>query len=181
MSILEITGQILLVPPFFESFGKRLIKSPKLYFTDSGLACHLLGLDDVRSLVRSPFRGPVFEGFVAAEIIKQQIGNGKAKELYFFRDQQGLEVDFVIPRGASRLWLVEAKASKTLRPSDAASVSKLAAATQRYDTESFVVSGSGSISRRGCAKPRSFGGERARPCHSRRRLTNLVTRAKVPA
>jgi predicted AAA+ superfamily ATPase len=142
LSILEITGQILLVPPFFESFGKRLIKSPKLYFADSGLACHLLGIDDARALSRSPFQGPVFEGFVAAEIVKQQVGRGKARELYFFRDQQGLEVDFVVPRGASRLWLVEAKASKTLRPTDAAPVSKLAAAIERYETESFVVSGS---------------------------------------
>ncbi|MBI4542686.1 MAG: ATP-binding protein [Gemmatimonadetes bacterium] len=68
LSILEITGQILLVPPFFESFGKRLIKSPKLYFTDSGLASHLLGLETERALATSPFLGPRFEGFVAGEI-----------------------------------------------------------------------------------------------------------------
>ena len=63
LGILEVTGQIVLVPPFFESFGKRLIKSPKLYFVDSGLACHLLGLDSEAQMERSPFRGPLFEGF----------------------------------------------------------------------------------------------------------------------
>jgi predicted AAA+ superfamily ATPase len=139
LSILEITGQILLVPPFFESFGKRLIKSPKVYLVDSGLACHLLGVETRKALEQSPFRGPIFEGFVAAEIVKQQIDSGRARELYFFRDQQGLEVDFVVPRGAGRLWLVEAKASRTVRPSDAASVARLAASIERYAVEAFVV------------------------------------------
>jgi predicted AAA+ superfamily ATPase len=62
LSILEITGQIILVPPFFENFGKRIIKSPKLYFVDSGLACHLLGIDSIPMLRRSPFLGPIFKG-----------------------------------------------------------------------------------------------------------------------
>ena len=70
LSILETTGQILLIPPFFENFGKRLVKSPKLYFTDSGLACHLLGIGSDGALQRSPFLGPLFEGFVASEIVK---------------------------------------------------------------------------------------------------------------
>ena len=73
LSILETTGQILLIPPFYEDFGKRLVKSPKLYFTDSGLACHLLGINSNDELQRSPFLGPLFEGFVASEIFKQQV------------------------------------------------------------------------------------------------------------
>ena len=143
LSILEITGQILLVPPFFESFGKRLIKSPKVYFVDSGLVCHLLGVETQKALVQSPFRGPLFEGFVAAEIVKLQIDSGHARQIYFFRDQQGLEVDFVVPRGAGKLWLVEAKASRTVHPSDAASVARLAAAIDRYAVEAFVVHDAG--------------------------------------
>ena len=79
LGILEVTGQIVLVPPFFENFGKRLIKSPKLYFVDSGLACHLLGLESEAQVQRSPFRGPLFEGFVAAEMLKQQQGAGSAQ------------------------------------------------------------------------------------------------------
>ena len=65
LRVLEITGQINLVPPYFENFGKRLIKSPRMYLGDSGLACHLLGIRSQAELDRSPFLGPLFEGFVA--------------------------------------------------------------------------------------------------------------------
>jgi hypothetical protein len=70
LSVLETTAQILIVPPFYENFGKRLIKSPKVYVADSGLACHLLGIDSAAELAKSPFLGTLFEGFVAAEIVK---------------------------------------------------------------------------------------------------------------
>ncbi|MGH9598316.1 MAG: ATP-binding protein, partial [Terracidiphilus sp.] len=113
LHILEITGQIILVPPYFENFGKRLVKSPKIYWGDAGLACHLLGLQSQAELERSPFMGPIFEGFVAAEILKAQVNRGRRKELYFFRDQQGLEVDFLVPRPNAQFWAVEVKASKT--------------------------------------------------------------------
>jgi predicted AAA+ superfamily ATPase len=116
LRILEMTGQIILVPPYFENFGKRIIKSPKLYWEDSGLACYLLGITSHSELERSPFLGPLFEGFVASEILKSQVNRGERKELYFFRDQQGLEVDFLIPRPNAELWPVEVKASKTVRP-----------------------------------------------------------------
>ncbi len=139
LGILEVTAQILLVPPYFENFGKRLIKSPKLYFVDSGLLCHLLGIESVRSLVRSPFLGPVFEGFVASEIVKQQVGSGHRRELYYFRDQQGLEVDFVVPAGGRRLLLVEAKASRTVMPGMAGSVRRLSAAITGHEVEGYVV------------------------------------------
>jgi len=116
LRILEMTGQIILVPPYFENFGKRIIKSPKLYWEDSGLACYLLGITSQSELERSPFLGPLFEGFVASEILKSQVNRGERKELYFFRDQQGLEVDFLIPRPNAELWPIEVKASKTVRP-----------------------------------------------------------------
>src|SRR5438132_9159979 len=89
LGIMEVTAQIILIPPFFENFGKRLVKSPKLYFVDSGLVCHLLGLESERELGRSPFLGALFEGFVASEILKHQVGTGRARQLYYFRDQQG--------------------------------------------------------------------------------------------
>jgi predicted AAA+ superfamily ATPase len=116
LHVLEITGQIMLVPPYFENFGKRLIKSPKVYLGDSGLACYLLGIGTQAELDRSPFLGSLFEGFVAAEILKSQVNRGRRKELYHFRDQQGLEVDFLFPAGDGSLWMVECKASKTVRP-----------------------------------------------------------------
>lgn len=139
LNILEITSQIILVPPFFENFGKRLIKSPKLYFYDSGLVCHLLGIESERMLKRSPFLGAIFEGFVASEIIKGQINSGRSKQLYYFRDQQGLEVDFLVPAGDRRLLLLEAKASRTVLPEMAESLSRLSKAINRYRVESFLI------------------------------------------
>jgi len=116
LRILESTGEIMVVPPYFENFGKRLIKSPKVYWGDSGLACHLLGIRSAAELERSPFLGPLFEGFIASEILKSQTNQGLRKELYYFRDQQGLEVDFLVPRPDAGLWLIEVKAGKTVHP-----------------------------------------------------------------
>jgi len=128
LNVLEITGQLFLIPPYFENLGKRLIKSPKLYFTDSGLACHLLGIESRRDLERSPFLGPLTEGFVAAEILKAQVNCGRRRELYTFRDQQGLEVDFIYPARRGTLVLLEVKASATVTPADAAPMQRLAKA-----------------------------------------------------
>ena len=88
-------------------------------FADTGLLCHLLGIETERALLASPFAGPVFESFVASEIVKAQVHAGRAKNLYVFRDGQGLEVDFVIPRGGGKLLFVEAKSTRSLRPADA--------------------------------------------------------------
>lgn len=111
LDILEATGMVLRVPPFFENLGKRLIKSPKVYWLDSGLACHLLGIQTEAELARSPFLGAIFEGMVASEIVKSQINAGRRRELYYFRDQQGLEVDFIMPAKGGAFTLVEAKAT----------------------------------------------------------------------
>jgi len=139
LGILETTGEIILVPPFHENFGKRLIKSPKVYFVDSGLACHLLGIESETALRRSSFYGPVFEGFVASEIVKLQSGLGRRRELYYFRDQQGLEVDFLVPLGGARLALLEAKASATVLPRMGESLLRLARAVNRYEVQSAVI------------------------------------------
>ena len=141
LNVLEMTGQIIIVPPFYENFGKRLIKSPKLYFTDSGLACYLLGIDSVAALRRSPFHGALFEGFVAAEIIKRQVNGGKRRELYYFRDQQGLEIDFVIPQKAAGLTLVEVKTTATPKPSMTQPLRRLAGTITAYRTRSLLVHG----------------------------------------
>lgn len=125
LGVLEATAQILIVPPFYESLGKRLIKSPRMYLADSGLACHLLGIDTPAGLARSPFRGALFEGFVAAEIVKQQLALGRRRELYHFRDQQGLEVDFLVPGRGGSITLLECKASRTVTPAMAAPMQRL--------------------------------------------------------
>jgi predicted AAA+ superfamily ATPase len=136
---LEITGQVILVPPYFENFGKRLVKSPKVYWGDSGLACHLLGIQSQAELERSPFLGPIVEGFVAAEILKSQVNRARRKELYYFRDQQGLEVDFLIPRPNAQFWAVEVKAGKTVQSSMAKPLVSLANAAGAHATRRIVV------------------------------------------
>lgn len=139
LSILEVTGQILLVPPYFENFGKRLVKTPRLYFTDTGLLCHLLGIESTAQLESSPFLGEVFETFVASEIAKCQLATGRRREIWFFRDEQGLEVDFVVPVAGSRLVLVEAKATRTATPTMAAPMRRLQAALgDRWQTSLLV-------------------------------------------
>lgn len=125
LQVLELTGQVLTVPPYFENFGKRLIKSPKIYIGDSGLACHLLGIETQAELDRSPFLGALFEGFVAAEILKSQVNQGRRKELYHFRDQQGLEVDFLFPGAGGKLWAIECKAGRTVHPKMAGPLTSL--------------------------------------------------------
>lgn len=125
LGVLETTQQLILVPPFYESLGKRLIKSPKLYFTDSGLACHLLGITTKAELERSPFLGALFEGFVAGEIVKRQVNAGQRRELYHFRDQQGLEVDFLVPGRNGALTLIECKATRSPFPAMASNLLKL--------------------------------------------------------
>ena len=142
--VLETTAQILIVPPFYENLGKRLIKSPRVYVADAGLACHLLGIDTAAELARSPFRGALFEGFIAAEIFKAQVNAGGRRELYHFRDEQGLEVDFLVPGRAGAVALVECKAGRTVTPSMALPMQRLAAALKSKrqnaaDTKMFLV------------------------------------------
>jgi predicted AAA+ superfamily ATPase len=128
LGVLEATAQIMVVSPFYENLGKRLVKSPKIYIADSGLACHLLGIDSASELAKSPFQGTLFEGFVASEILKAQANAGRRRELYFFRDERGLEVDFLVPGRGGRISLVECKAGHTVAPQMAGSMRRLAQA-----------------------------------------------------
>ena len=128
LSVLEATAQVLIVPPYFDNVGKRLIKSPKVYLADPGLACHLLGIDTLAELAKSPFQGTLFEGFIASEIVKSQANSGRRRELYFFRDEQGLEVDFLFPGRSGAVSLVECKAGRTVTPGDALPMQRLAEA-----------------------------------------------------
>jgi predicted AAA+ superfamily ATPase len=139
LNILEVTSQIIFVPPFYENFGKRLIKSPKLYFVDSGLVCHFLMIESEKRLRQSPFLGAIFEGFIASEILKQQVHSGRPKGLYYFRDQQGLEVDFLVPTGHRELILLEAIASRTVTPQMADSLHRLVGSIDDYHLKCFLV------------------------------------------
>jgi len=139
LSVLETTAQILMVPPFYENLGKRLIKSPKMYLADSGLACHLLGIDSAAELAKSPFAGSLFEGMIAAEIVKAQVNAGRRRELYHFRDEQGLEVDFVAPGRSGSLMFVECKAVRTVTPAMAAPMQRLRDAARKKPRNNVAV------------------------------------------
>jgi uncharacterized protein len=139
LGVLEITGQIILVPPYFENFGKRLVKSPKLYFVDSGLACSLLGIRSPSALRDSPFRGAMFESMVAAEILKHRLNRGLDRGLYWFRDRQGLEIDFLVEERGGSLLLIEVKAGQTVHPEDARNLLRLPVEGHRVRPRRFLV------------------------------------------
>jgi hypothetical protein len=139
LDILETTAQIFIIQPFFENMGKRIIRAPRIYISDPGLACHLLGIDTEAELEKSPFLGALFEGLVASEIIKAQVNSGLRRELYYFRDQQGLEVDFVVPGKNGAMHLLEAKASKTAKPEMVIPMRKLSKAWKSHFGEKRAV------------------------------------------
>lgn len=112
LSILEASFLIVQLPPYFENFGKRVIKSPKIYFTDVGIACALLGIETENQLTRDPLWGNLVENLIFLELAKYRYNQGKALNLFFFRDLQGKEVDFIFQRG-HELVPIEAKAAYT--------------------------------------------------------------------
>lgn len=98
-SILEASDVISVLEPFYENVGKRLIKTPKYYFRDTGLLCALLSLKSIEQLSSSPLYGFIFENAVVAEFLKRQDARGERDQLLFFRDAYGLEVDLMVPNG----------------------------------------------------------------------------------
>lgn len=107
ISVLEASGQLVLLEPWFENLGKRAVKTPKVLIRDPGLLCFLLGLG-ADTLAGSPLRGPVWETFVLAEIRKLNAASIHPGRLWFYRDQGGREVDLLLERGGV-LHLIEVK------------------------------------------------------------------------
>jgi predicted AAA+ superfamily ATPase len=123
ISILEASYQIFLLPPHFNNLGKRVIKSPKVYFLDTGIASYLMGLHTEEPLKRGPMMGPLFETLVVSEWVKAFYHRGERPELYYWRSKTGLEVDLLIDRNG-RLYPLEIKATATLIPGHAESLLK---------------------------------------------------------
>lgn len=113
ISVLEASFLIVLLRPHHHNFGKRLIKSPKLYFLDTGLLCFLLQIQRARDLHHHAARGPIFESLVLSELYKNYVHQGKPPMLSFWRDTGGHEIDFLIDQG-NRLVPVEAKSAQTV-------------------------------------------------------------------
>ena len=112
ISILEASYIITLLPPYFENSRKRLIKSPKLYFYDTGLACALLDINEEETLNHDKMRGHLFENMVITDFIKQRFNSGKTNDLSFYRDSNGNEIDLLIPN-KNKFTALEIKSSST--------------------------------------------------------------------
>ena len=112
LTLLEASYIIFRLPPFFENIGKRLIKQPKLYFYDVGLASYLLGIEKKQHLETHPLKGNLFENFIISEIVKQRFNSGKNFHFYFYRDSNQAEIDLLIPN-VDKYDLFEIKSSQT--------------------------------------------------------------------
>ena len=103
LSVLESSYILYRLPPYFNNFNKRLIKSSKIYFYDTGIVCHLLGIRSVEGLQKSNYYGAIFENFIVSEIIKNRKNKEQFGEVYFYRDSTGNEVDVLIENEGSLL------------------------------------------------------------------------------
>lgn len=113
ISVLEASYLVYLLRPHHTNFNKRLVKMPKLYFYDAGLASWLLGIKTPEQMAAHPLRGSIFETFVISELIKSRLNRGERPGLYFWRDSNGNEVDVIVEQGTV-LMPIEIKAGKTV-------------------------------------------------------------------
>lgn len=112
LTVLQASHLITLLPPYYRNFGKRLVKTPKLYFLDTGLLCHLLRIAEPEDLRTHAMRGAVFETWVVSETLKHRYNQGLPADLYYWRDNHGLEVDLVFEH-AGKLHSVDCKSGMT--------------------------------------------------------------------
>lgn len=121
LSVLEATFQVIVLRPYFANVGKRLVKTPKVYLTDTGTFCYLAGLRDPEHAAAGPLGGAIFETAVLAEIVKTFWHRGEEPRVYFWRTTTGVEVDVVVAVGG-HIVPVEIKLSATPRPAMAAGI-----------------------------------------------------------
>lgn len=115
ISVLEATFQILVLRPYFGNINKRLVKSPKIYFTDLGTLCYLTGLKDPEHAAKGPMGGAIFETAILMEIVKTILNRGQEPQVYFWRTATGVEVDIIVD-SEGKLIPLEVKLSATPRP-----------------------------------------------------------------
>jgi len=121
LSVLEATYQVIVLRPYFANVGKRLVKTPKVYFTDVGILCYLAGLKDPNHAASGPMGGAILETAVLSEIVKALTHRGIDPQVYFWRTMAGTEVDFVVVTGGG-LVPIEVKLSATPRPAMASAI-----------------------------------------------------------
>ena len=124
LSVLTASYVIYLLPPYYENISKRLVKRPKLYFTDPGLACYMLDIESPAQLSKDKMRGNIFENYIIMEAVKHRMNNGKEGGVYFYRDSNGNEVDLLI-KEEGMLKAFEIKSSMTYIPEFGKTLRKL--------------------------------------------------------
>jgi hypothetical protein len=115
LSLLETSGILFVLPPHYKNFKKRIVKTPKLYFTDTGVLSFLLSIRNPDELISHPLWGNIFETFIISELYKRVHHTGEKPPFYFWRDKTGNEIDLIVDIG-SKLLPIEIKASKTYSP-----------------------------------------------------------------
>lgn len=115
LSVLEASFLVTRLPAWHRSHRKQVVKSPKIHFLDTGLACHLLGITEPQQLRRHPLRGALFESWVASEVLKSRLHRGRPARTFHLRESRGAEVDLLVEEG-NRLTAVEAKSGATVAP-----------------------------------------------------------------
>lgn len=123
LSVLEASYIVFLLPPFFKNLGKRIIKSPKIYFHDTGLVSYLTGIRTKELYENGPLYGSLFENYVVAEIYKKELHTRTGADLFYFRESNGNEIDLIIDRKLRREY-IEVKASHTFRTDMARTLTK---------------------------------------------------------
>lgn len=121
ISILEASYIVFTLPPYYRNYGKRFVKTPKVYFIETGLLAYLLGIREPSQVVRDPVFGGIFENMVVAEMRKKHLNSGLRGNMYFIRDQNGKEIDLVIEE-ARRIHLYEIKSGSEMTPSFARNI-----------------------------------------------------------
>jgi len=140
LSVLEASFIIFRVAPYYNNFGKRFIKSPKVYFTDVGLAAHLLDITSVEQVSRDPLLGGLFENLVMLEALKARCNSGRDGRIYYMRDKSGCEIDLVT-ENQRRLSYFEIKSSQTPNDEMAANIRKMQKATGAVARSYVIYSG----------------------------------------
>jgi predicted AAA+ superfamily ATPase len=140
LNVLESSYVIKLIPPYFKNISKRLVKSPKICFFDTGLLCHLLGIESASDMQKSKYYGNIFENYVFSEFLKSYYNRGRNNpKLFFYRDSNGNEVDLIEELTVDRQRIFEIKASKTIKPEFSHVVSEVGDLLGVDEHERFVI------------------------------------------
>jgi len=138
LSVLEASFLVIILRPYFANIGKRLVKSPKIYFTDTGTLCHLTGLTDSQHALSGPMAGAIFETAVVTEIYKRFMHRGQVPRLYFWRTSAGVEIDLLVET-ENQLIPIEIKHTGTARPQMASSITTIFKDFPDKVTQGYVI------------------------------------------